>query len=81
MSPITITPQQKAERQRTALRTSFSRDPRAGYLGVQIRHRGFHELTAEERCTVLGQIAQLFRDMAEQADNERQSVAEEELAA
>ena len=83
MSPktITITPQEKASRLRTGLRTSFSRDVIAGYMGVQVRHRGFGDLTAEERCTVLGHIAQLFREMAEQAESERLLIAEEELAA
>lgn len=76
-----ITPQEKAKRLRTALRTSFSRDPNDGYFGVQIRHRSFGDLTAEEKCTVLGHIAELFRDMAEQADNERLTIAQEELSA
>jgi uncharacterized membrane protein YccC len=78
---ITITPQEKAHRLRTALRPSFGRDASAGWQSVQIRHKPFPELTAEERCSVLAQIAQLFRDMAEQADEERLAIAEQELAA
>ena len=81
MSPIIITPQEKDTPLRTDLHMSYSRDVIAGYLYVRLRHRGFGELTAEERCTVLGHIAQLFREMAEQADNERLAIAEEELAA
>jgi hypothetical protein len=81
MSPIIITPQEKTERLRTRLRTDYDRDVIAGYLYVRLRHRGFGDLTAEEQCTVLGQIAVFFREMAEQADSERLLIAEEELAA
>jgi len=72
----TITPQAPI---RTALRTGYSRDD--SQTTVRINHKPFPQLTVEERCTVLAQIAQLFRDMAEQAEEERRLLALEELSA
>ncbi len=77
----TIIPQQKAHRLRTALHTSYGRDAAAGYTAVRINHTPFPQLTAEDRCSVLGQIAQFFRDLAEQAEEERLTIAQEELSA
>lgn len=73
----TIAPQTRAPR--TALRTSYSRVSDRTSIGIS--HWPFPELTAEERCTVLGQIAQFFRDLAEQAEEERLTIAQEELSA
>ena len=72
----TVTP---LARERTAIQPRHSRNETG--LTVQVSHRNFRELTAEERCTVLGRVAGLFREMAEQADEERLAIAQEELAA
>jgi hypothetical protein len=72
----TVTP---LARERTAIQPRHSRDETS--ISVRISHRSFRELTAEERCTVLGRVAGLFRAMAEQAEDERIAIAQEELAA
>lgn len=79
-----LTPSQlsDAKRQRAArsIRPSFARTEEA--LSIRLAYpRPWDRLTAEERCNMLGQIASELRAIADQADEERLAIAQEELTA
>ena len=50
-------------------------------IAITIRHAPFSSMTAQERCDLLGAVAAHLRTAADEADEWRLEIAQEELTA